>query len=1372
MPAFVSRYVCLALFLALAPASTSAQPDAQRAGPLGHGQAEELRTRTFDRLLDRASRESSVRVIVGLGVPFRPEAELSPAETTRQRQAFTEAQETVVTALAAPEDVTRYATIPYVALEVGRADLARLQASSLVVSVVEDVPVPPTTLPAVLPSSPSMPLQESVPLIGADVAWEQGISGAGWSVAVLDTGVDSGHPFLAGKVVAEACFSTTSGSQSASVCPSGQNTQIGTGAGMSCDASVSGCDHGTHVAGIAAGTGPSFSGVARDASVIAVQVFSEFPAGSPFCSGPGPCVLSYTSDQIEGLEYVYSLRSTLDVAAANMSLGGGQYTATCDAESAPTKAAIDQLLGAGIATAIASGNNGFANSTGSPGCISTAVTVGSTTKTDGLSSFSNTAPWVDVLAPGSAIQSSVPGGGFAYFNGTSMATPHVAGAFAILRQGHPAESADELLDRLTSTGVPILAGNPSQNYPRIQVDDALGSVGGTPIIAVTPSSLSESLPVGSNSTRTLTIQNEGTADLTFEVGFVVGATAARFDPPRHLPRESVARRSAAQPPSARSSVSRVPTRSPLSPAQGNSENVSDGSFEEGTPNPFWSEASATFGTPLCDETTCGLGGGSGPFDGAWWTWFGGSTNGDVGSVEQDVEIPVGQDLLTFYLEMPSMPAPGFMNVRIDGDVVFTVDESDLGSYNTYQEVTIDVSDYADGGMHTLRFESTTTGSGNIFVDDVSLFSEPSSPSWLTVAPTEGTVTPEGSAPVTLTFDATGLEAGTYSTTLAVSSNDANAPVVEVPVTFTVSAVNQPPVAADDDAETEEGSPVTLDVLANDSDPDGDVLTVAEVSTPTHGGAVDNGDGSITYTPAAGFTGEDVFTYIVSDGNGESDEATVTVSVRAIHPDSLALIALYDATDGSNWTNNANWLSGPIGTWHGVTVDAEGRVSQLQLNENGLNGTLPAEIEQLAQLTSLGLGDNNLTGTIPAEIGQLANLTALDLNGNQLDGELPAEIGNLASLESLVINDNPLTGPLPLSFVGLTALTTFHFAGTELCVPDDPALQAWLDDVFDVIGTDVACFTNQPPMAADDAATTDEDLPLTIDVLANDEDPDGDALSVTAVSSPDHGTAEVDSEGRVIYSPELDFFGTDAFTYTVSDGLGGESIATVTASVDPVNDAPTAASITLPENGSTVELTGDPEATVAVSWTAAADVEGDAVSYRWEAILDGGDFAEPFLTIETDAPTFETTYGALDAALVEAGVGAGEDAVVDHRVVASDGQAETAGSAASVTFSRGVLTNAESRPLPTTFATLGAYPNPSAGSPRIAVDLPWAAEVTVEVFDTVGRHVATSKERHEAGRGQDIPLNSLALPTGVYVYRLTATAPTGSEVATGHFTVVR
>ena len=138
-------------------------------------------------------------------------------------------------------------------------------------------------------------------------------------------------------------------------------------------------------------------------------------------------------------------------------------------------------------------------------------------------------------------------------------------------------------------------------------------------------------------------------------------------------------------------------------------------------------------------------------------------------------------------------------------------------------------------------------------------------------------------------------------------------------------------------------------------------------------------------------------------------------------DKEALIALYNATDGENWANNENWLSDePLDAWHGVSV-SDGRVTELDLFDNQLTGTVPPELGNLSSLTELLLDNNQLTGSIPAALGNLARLGVLGLSGNQLTGAIPAELGNLSSLWDLDLSRNQLTAPIPPELAKLSDL---------------------------------------------------------------------------------------------------------------------------------------------------------------------------------------------------------------------------------------------------------------------------------------------------------------------------------------------------------------
>ncbi len=308
---------------------------------------------------------------------------------------------------------------------------------------------------------------ESVPLIRGDETRAAGLTGRGIVVAVIDTGVDSGHPDLSSAVVEEACFC-------GGCCAGGAATGGGRGAARDDDG------HGTNVSGIISTAGRvSPVGVAPEARIVGLRVLG--PRGG------------FDSDILAAHDYVLARPQ---IRVVNMSLGGGRFTTVCDAADASNQAfgsAIASLRARGTLTAVASGNEGFPDATASPACINAALAVGAvyddnvgginwricpepSTAADQVTCFSNSSPLVELLAPGAMVTSSGLGGGTLTQGGTSQASPHVAGAAAVLFAKRSSLSVNEVIDALKRSGRPVTDRKNGLTLPRIDLKAAADTV--------------------------------------------------------------------------------------------------------------------------------------------------------------------------------------------------------------------------------------------------------------------------------------------------------------------------------------------------------------------------------------------------------------------------------------------------------------------------------------------------------------------------------------------------------------------------------------------------------------------------------------------------------------------------------------------------------------------------------------------------------------------------------------------------------------------------------------------------------------------------------------------------------------------------------
>ncbi|WP_228842059.1 tandem-95 repeat protein, partial [Vibrio parahaemolyticus] len=425
-------------------------------------------------------------------------------------------------------------------------------------------------------------------------------------------------------------------------------------------------------------------------------------------------------------------------------------------------------------------------------------------------------------------------------------------------------------------------------------------------------------------------------------------------------------------------------------------------------------------------------------------------------------------------------------------------------------------------------------------------------------PANGTVSvnPDGSVTYTPNDNYHGADSFTYIVT---SGGVSESTTVEVNVT----PVNDAPVAKDDIATTQEDTAVTIDVLPNDTDVDGDKLSIESASVPKEQGTVEVVDGKLVFTPAENFNGDAEITYTVTDG-ALTDQATVNVTVNAVNDTPVVESSIADQTlaeDFTPYTINLNTAFSDVDNVDGELSFSVSGNSNIQVSiVNGIATFTPTADwngSETLTFTATDPSGESVSQTVNFTVAPVADIVADKATVVEDTPTIIKVLGNDTfegddKVVSLDTNNGPANGTVSVNPDGSVTYTpndNYHGADSFTYIVTSGGVSE--STTVNVDATPV----NDAPVAKDDIATTQEDTAVTIDVLPNDTDIDGDTLRIDSASVPsDQGTVEI-VDGKLVFTPAENFNGDAEITYTVTDGeLTDEAKVSVT--VNPVNDAPT------------------------------------------------------------------------------------------------------------------------------------------------------------------------------------------------------------------------
>ncbi|EPW6946282.1 tandem-95 repeat protein [Vibrio parahaemolyticus] len=425
-------------------------------------------------------------------------------------------------------------------------------------------------------------------------------------------------------------------------------------------------------------------------------------------------------------------------------------------------------------------------------------------------------------------------------------------------------------------------------------------------------------------------------------------------------------------------------------------------------------------------------------------------------------------------------------------------------------------------------------------------------------PANGTVSvnPDGSVTYTPNDNYYGADSFTYIVT---SGGVSESTTVSVDVT----PVNDAPVAKDDTAITDEDTPVTIDVLPNDTDIDGDKLSIQSASVPETQGKVEIVDGKLVFTPAENFHGDAEITYTITDG-ALTDQATVNVTVSAVNDTPVVESSIADQTlaeDFTPYTIDLNTAFSDVDNVDGeLTFSVSGNSNIQVAIVNGIATFTPTADwngSEALTFTATDPSGESVSQTVNFTVAPVADIVADSARVVEDTPTIIKVLGNDTfegddKVVSLDTNNGPTNGTVSVNPDGSVTYTpndNYHGEDTFTYIVTSGGVSE--SAIVEVNVTPV----NDAPVAKNDISTTQEDTAVTIDVLSNDTDVDGDKLSIQSATVPEaQGKVEI-VDGKLVFTPAENFNGDAEITYTVTDGQLTDA-AKVTVTVNPVNDAPT------------------------------------------------------------------------------------------------------------------------------------------------------------------------------------------------------------------------